>query len=89
MIFRGCQTGNFLLQYPEKGGAGMTYFEYLRKSGDDDAPESYVRYLTKFCGYAEDYAESMAKLEFGSCPKSVTGPEIWSPANMGDAMFIS
>lgn len=45
----------------------MTYFEYLRTTGGEDGPESYVSYLTEVCGYEEEYAKSMADLQFRSC----------------------
>lgn len=66
----------------------MAYFEYLRRTGLEYGPESYVMYLTEVCGYTEMYAKSMACLQFGNEPKSVTETEIWSPVSMGDAMFI-
>lgn len=66
----------------------MAYFEYLRRTGLEYGPESYVMYLTEVCGYTKMYAKSMARLQFGNEPKSVTETEIWSPVSMGDAMFI-
>lgn len=45
----------------------MTYFEYLRMTGGEDGPESYVSYLTEVCGYDEEYAKRMADLQFKNC----------------------
>ena len=36
----------------------MAYFEYLRRTGLEYGPESYVMYLTEVCGYTEMYAKA-------------------------------